>query len=499
MSTEHSPDDDYVPPLADRLLKGSALMIAMRWVVRLLGLVNTAVLARLLMPEDFGVIGLAIILVGFVESVTDVGTVMALIQNTKAERKHYDSAWTLQMFQSWAVAGIVLLCAPLSASFFHDDRVPSVLYLAALGMVIQGFTNIGIADFRKKLQFEKDFMYTAIARVMRVAVTIALAFALRTYWAIAFGNLIGVILEVGLSYAMSRFRPRFSTEAIRELWSFSQWMLAINAMTFLLTQGERFIVGRVVNAASFGYYTVGYDLAMMPTVEIVMPVIRAVDASVALIKHQAERLRDAVLNLLSAVMMFALPAGLGFLLIAREFVTIALGPNWLPALPIVQAAVIAAVVEIPIVVIQTVLIRAGYIRALGIMMAIQVVVLLSAIYPVYEAYGLPAVIYAKVVVTGAALIVMMVILAKESRLDLGDYFSVTYRPAIAAAAMVGAIHVAAHIVHWNDLAMMILKVAVGGAVYGVVIMALWFVSGRPDGAERIIWERVLGKLMPGRA
>ena len=498
MSAENLPDDDYVPPLADRLLKGSALMIAMRWVVRLLGLASTAILARLLMPEDFGVIGLALILVEFVQSVTDVGTVMALIQNTKAERRHYDSAWTLQIFQSLVVAAGVMLCAPFSGDFFHDDRVPSVLYLAALGMVIQGFINIGIADFRKKLQFEKDFMFTALARIARAVVTIGLAFWLRSYWAIAIGNVLAVILEVGLSYVMSAYRPRFSTSAIRELWSFSQWMLAINAMTFLLVRGERFIVGRAVSSTAFGYYSVGYDLATMPTVEIVMPVIRAVDASVALIKHQAERLRDAVLNLLSAVTLFALPAGLGFLMIAREFVIIFLGANWLPALSIVQAAVIASVVEIPIVVIQTILIRAGYIRSLGILMAIQVVVLLSAIYPVFNAFGLAAVIYAKVVITSVALAVMMAMLSRESRIGIGDYLAVSYRPALATAAMLGAIYFAEHAVEWGDFAMMILKVAVGGAVYGIVVIGLWLLGGRPEGAEHIVWEKIIGRLLPGR-
>jgi len=496
MGAENLPDEDDVPPLTDRLLKGSALMIAMRWSVRLLGLASTAILARLLLPEDFGVIGLAIILVEFVQSVTDVGTVMALIQNTKADRRHYDSAWTLQIFQSLLVAAVVLACAPFSGDFFGDDRVASVLYLSALGMVLQGFTNIGIADFRKKLQFEKDFMYTAGNRVARAIVTIGLAFALKSYWAIAIGNLAGTIIEVWLSYVMSKYRPRFSTSKIRELWSFSQWMLAINSMNFLLERGERFIVGRLVNSTKFGYYAVGYDLAMMPTFEIVMPVIRAVDSSVALIKHQAERLRNAVLNLLSAVMMFALPAGIGFLMIAREFVTIVLGANWLPSMPIVQAATVAAIVEIPIVVIQTILIRAGYIRALGILLAIQTVVLLSAIYPVFNAFGLAAVVYAKVAVTSVALIVMMIMLSRESKIAVLDYLSVIFRPAIGSAVMFGALYLAETLVHWGDLPMMILKVAVGGIVYGVVVMSLWFMTGRPDGAERIVWEQAIQRLAP---
>jgi polysaccharide transporter, PST family len=495
-STDPTNDEDYVPPLSDRLLKGSAVMIGMRWCVRLLGLISTAILARLLMPEDFGVIGLAIILVGFIESLTDVGVVMALIQNSKAERRHYDSAWTLQIGQSTVIAAIVLICAPFSGEFFGDDRVPAVLVFSAAAMFVQGFLNIGIADFRKKLMFEKDFAYTAISRAGRAVITIGFAFWLRSYWAIAYGNVVGALFEVCVSYLMSPFRPRLSTKAIRELWSFSQWMLGINIIMFLLDRGERFVVGRAVSASMFGYYTVGYDLAMMPTAEIVMPVVRAVDASVALIKDDAVRLRGAILKLLSAVLLFALPAGLGFLMVARECVTLVLGENWLPALPIVEAAAIAAVVvEIPNMVLFHVLIRAGYIRGLGILMAIQMVVLLGAIYPVYELFGgLPAVIYAKAVIAAVAMIAMMIMLSRHTRIRFGEYVSVTIAPVIATAAMMVAVYFAGHAVAWSLVPTLVFKVAVGGMVYGVVILALWFLRGRPDGIEEMAWDKATGLL-----
>ena len=489
-------DPDYVPPLADRLLKGSAVMIAMRWCVRLLGLASTAILARLLMPDDFGVIGLAIILVGFIESLTDVGVVMALIQNTKAERRHYDSAWTLQIGQSTVIAVVVLICAPFSDNFFGDDRVPAVLVFSAAAMFVQGFINIGIADFRKKLMFEKDFVYTAVSRAGRAVITIGFALWLRNYWAIVYGNVAGALFEVAVSYVMSPYRPRLSTKAIRELWSFSQWMLGINIIVFLLDRGERFIVGRAVGTSVFGYYTVGYDLAMMPTSEIVMPVVRAVDASVALIKDDAERLKNATLKLMAAVLLFALPVGLGFLMVARECVTLVLGENWLPALPIVQAAAVAAVVvEIPHMVLFHVLIRAGYIRAVGILMAIQAVVLLGSIYPVYTMFdGLPAVIYAKAIIAAVGVVALMAILSRKTKITAREYASVTIAPGLATTAMMVAVHFAGLAIDWHVVPALCLKVAVGGVVYAALIVIFWLLRGRPDGIESMVWDKATGLL-----
>jgi len=254
-----------------------------------------------------------------------------------------------------------------------------------------------------------------------------------------------------------------------------------------------------VNASTFGYYTVGYDLATMPTAEIVMPVVRAVDASVALIKDDATRLRGAVLKLLSAVLLFALPAGMGFLMVARECVTLVLGENWLPALPIVQAAAIGAVVtEIPNMLLFHVLIRAGYIRGVGILMAVQAAVLLAAIYPVYSYFdGLPAVIYAKAIIATVAMIAMMVMLSRETKIRFGEYISIAIGPVIATAAMVVAVYFVGHAVDWHVVPLLALKVAVGGAVYGALVLGLWFLRGRPDGIESMAWDKATGLLSRG--
>ncbi|HKJ74419.1 MAG TPA: oligosaccharide flippase family protein [Alphaproteobacteria bacterium] len=493
-SEDPTPTADNVPPLADRLFKGSALMIAMRWFVRLLGVISTAILARLLTPDDFGVIGLAIILTGFVSSITDVGVVMALIQNTRAERKHYDSAWTIQIGQSTVVALVILLCAPFSGEYFGDDRVPAVLALTAASIVVEGFINIGIADFRKKLQFGRDFLFSAVSRFLRLVATIILAVVLRNYWAIAYGNLAGAAIDVALSYIMSAYRPRLSLAAVRELWSFSQWMLAINSIKFMLERGERFIIGRAISTEMFGFYSVGYDLASMPTIEVVMPIVRAVDASVALIKDEADRLRGALVNLFSAVMLFALPCALGFLMVSREFLIIVLGRPWLPALPIIKAAVIAATMEMMILVVQRVLIRADRIRTIGIITGLQMVVLLAAIYPIYSAFGLAAVIYGKAILSAVVLVIMAVILGRQAGISARSYFGAIIRPVLAAAAMVAVLQYVGGAEQWNVLAALLLKVGIGGTVYAGVILALWLMAGRPDGAERFLIDKAASML-----
>ena len=111
------------PTGGQRLLSGSLWMIAMRWSMRLIGLVSLIVLARLLAPDDFGIIAMAMIFVGLLEIIAFTGVDLALIRDDQAGRAHYDAAWTIRIIQGALVAGLLLLAAPLAGGYFDEPRV----------------------------------------------------------------------------------------------------------------------------------------------------------------------------------------------------------------------------------------------------------------------------------------------------------------------------------------------------------------------------------------
>ena len=105
------------------LARGSAWMIGMRWAIRGVGLVSTIILARLLAPDDFGVVAMAMVAVAILESFTNTGTDLALLRNTEATREHYDTAWTLEIIQAVLLAAVLFASAPLVGGHFEDPRV----------------------------------------------------------------------------------------------------------------------------------------------------------------------------------------------------------------------------------------------------------------------------------------------------------------------------------------------------------------------------------------
>ena len=240
---------------------GSAWMIGARWGVRCIGLVSTIILARLLRPEDFGLIAMGALTVQFVLVFADAGQSLAVIRNVDATSEHFDTAWTMSVCIGIVVALILVAIAPLSGWYFHDQRAVAVIRFLALKPFINGFTNVGILRFRKDLRFGKDFQFMVAQKFTVFVVVVALALLLRSYWALAIGNVCGEVFNVWLSYRMHPYRPKLRLTKLREIWSYSIWMQFANIGIFFGDQADQLIVGGLAGSPAMGAYNVAADLA----------------------------------------------------------------------------------------------------------------------------------------------------------------------------------------------------------------------------------------------
>src|SRR5262249_39693057 len=148
------------------MAQGAAWMVSMRWTIRAIGLVNSIILARILAPEDFGLVAMVTVVLGLLDSLIDAHVELALLRKREVERSLDDSAWTLQALTG-AVKGLVYMGAgPLLAAYYGDPRVETIAFIIALRPAIEGFENIGQVNFRRELRFDKEFRYWVYRRVL---------------------------------------------------------------------------------------------------------------------------------------------------------------------------------------------------------------------------------------------------------------------------------------------------------------------------------------------
>jgi polysaccharide transporter, PST family len=475
--------------LRGAVLKSAGWSVAIRWTMRLLGLASTAVLARLLTPADFGLVAMAMLVVGFVEAWLSLGLDTALIQNQNATRQHYDTAWTIRIIQSVFVASAIAVAAPLAAAYFKEPRVVPVIWILCLGLPLGAVGNIGIIAFRKDLEFHRQFALQVTARVLRFVITVGAALWLRSYWALVIGIVASYGVACALSYVMHPYRPRLSLSRVRELWSYSQWMLMRSIGHFIEMRADEVIVGGLGSARLMGLYTVASEFGRLPGSEIAAPLDQALVPGFAKVQHDAHRLAAAYLKVLGTVSAVTLPAGIGLALVAKEVVLVVMGAQWAGAVPLLVLLAISGAVRTGGSLSTSLFLGAGRPGMAAAFSWLNAGLLLGLALPVVGSHGAEGVAMAKIA-GGVVLIVFTFIgVTRICNVTAKDIAACLWRPVLASVLMV----IAVASVPGTDgrlLVDLILKVGVGAVSYGAALLLFWRWVGCPDGAERFFLEQL---------
>lgn len=477
------------------MARGAAWMVLFRLFDRSVGLVSTVVLARMLLPADFGLVAMAMSVIAFIELATSFGFDIALIQRKDPQRSHYDTAWTMNILLATGGGLVTAAAAFPAAAFYGDPRLAPVMLALAGAWALSGLENIGTVDFRRNMDFASEFRFLATKRVATFVVVICAALVFRSYWTLVAGTVAGRVIGIVLSYRMSPFRPRLSLQHTRELLSFSGWLVASNvAMTFL-SRVPHFVVGRTFGAQSLGAYTVGAEIANLPHTELVAPINRAMFPGYSRLTGDLDLFRRTCLDATSAIFLLVMPICVGVALMAPEMVSILLGSQWGAAVPIIQVLCFSGAVSA-----MTANNMSAY-QALGLpklgtyTLIARALLLLAAVLVVGAGYGVIGIAYCELFAALGSLAISVPLLSRHLGMPWTLYFASLGRPLLASALMGYLLHalLPARVLHASALdAVFWLAVGslTGVVVYPLIVAALWWVAGRRPGVETMIFERV---------
>ncbi|HRD49367.1 MAG TPA: lipopolysaccharide biosynthesis protein [Candidatus Competibacteraceae bacterium] len=470
---------------------GALLTVAMRWIDRLIGLVSTLILARLLVPADFGIIAMASLVIGLADVLLDLGVNVALIQNKKATQAHYNTAWTLRLVQTLVATGIVAIIAPLASAYFKEPRVAPVIQVLALSFILSGAENIGIIAFQKEMQFSQDFRFILSKRITGFTVTMIAAWLMQSYWALVIGSLAGRIFGVILSYAMHPMRPRPSFEKFREIFAVSQWMLIRSISGYLDNNLHQMIVGRREDASIMGAYSLASEISALPTTELLAPLNRVLFPAFVKVSHNLTELKRIFLLAQGVQTLIGIPAGVGLALVANEAVLLLLGEKWHSAVPLVQ---IIALVNVMTAIMTSggyILITLGKIRTIVIYSWIQVGMFATLAFLSIPHGGALQIAWLRLIVAVVGIVVFIWLLLRELKgLRLIEIFASVTRPLIGASIMAFSVVNITSIFDLQGKSLLVTQICVGAVSYSLSIMVLWRLAGCPSGAESYLFEKV---------
>ncbi|MEA3336210.1 MAG: lipopolysaccharide biosynthesis protein [Chloroflexota bacterium] len=370
---------------------------------RTLGFAVTILLARLLAPEDFGLLAIATLAINSMVFLQELGFGAALIYreedvDTAATTAH----WTI-IASSLVLYGIVFLAAPLVALFFRSPEVTPVLRVLALTIVISSVSRVPLVLLSKELDFRRKVMPEFAAGVGGNFMALILALLGWGVWALVWGQVFGMALSAVLAYRVSSWRPKwgFHRKVFLELFGYGKHIAASQVLIFGITNIDDLFVGRMLGQETLGQYNLAYKVSNLPATNITRLVTRVTFPAFTKLRGDVARMRNAFFRLVRYVSLLAFPVAIATILFAHDFVHIVLTDKWAPAIVPIQILAIYGLIRSVAANMGTIFQAGGKPQWLTGIAAWRLVTMAVLLYPAIRLGGLVGVCWLS---TGVAIV-----------------------------------------------------------------------------------------------
>jgi O-antigen/teichoic acid export membrane protein len=329
------------------VIKGASWMSGFRIFTRGLSFLKITVLARLLTPSQFGIFGIATLVLAFLEMLTETGINIILIQSKKGIDDYISSAWVVSIIRGVFISLCIAISAPFIASFFNTPQATSILMLISVIPLVRGFINPSEVKLQKDLKFNYEFWFRSSIFTFDAIVAVIFVVLTRSVYGLAWGMIAGALLEVLLSFVLMRPIPklRIRRDYFNEIFHKGKWVTAFGFFNYIAQNGDNLIVGKVMGASPLGIYTMAYNVSTLPISEVTDVVGKVVFPVYAKIAGDIQRLRKAFIKSTSVIALLTVTMGAILFLFPSQIVNIVLGDKWLSVIPVLKVLVMYGVLR----------------------------------------------------------------------------------------------------------------------------------------------------------
>ncbi|WP_310565117.1 lipopolysaccharide biosynthesis protein [Hydrogenophaga sp.] len=300
---------------------------------KLISFATTLVLARLLAPQDYGLMALVMVVVGFLEFFNEIGLGSAIKQRPEITPAQLNGSFTLSLLISTTLFGLLVLAAPTVAAYYDNAALAPVMRVVALSFIIGALATVSDALLARAMQFKLVAAVEFVMIVLQSGTTLLLAWLGHGVWALAWGFIVAQAFKAACLIALARWRPSRLGDiaAALDLIRFGLTVTYSRLTWFLYSNAQTLIIGKTLNAQALGVYAMAESLASLPTGHVTGMVIRVASPLFAKLQHDLQRLNNALLRMTTGLALINYPVMVGMACTASELVPVVLGPQWLQA------------------------------------------------------------------------------------------------------------------------------------------------------------------------
>lgn len=314
---------------ATKSIKGSLMLIVESMGNKTVGVISTLILARVLVPDDFGLVAIAILLLGIVDVLGNTSSMNYLLRKEFVNDDDINTAFTLNMMVKLILCIIFFFSASFIAYYFNDQRLENVIHVFSLIILIKALSNPAEAYLRRNHEYAKIVKVSLVSKVISVLAAVSIALFFKSYWALVVGQLTSITVNTIGSYIIKPYSPKINFRNIKNQWEFSSWIIPQSVFGYLRTQLDTFLVSFNFSKDILGSYHVLKYLCYLPISNIIAPAIQPLTVELSKVKNCKTQLSKQYSITFFVTMCLAFPITSIMYYYSDLIVEVLLGKNWM--------------------------------------------------------------------------------------------------------------------------------------------------------------------------
>lgn len=407
-----------------------------RLIARSFDQVFTIVLARLLLPADFGIIAMASVFTRVFNLLTHMGLGQAIVQRREVDDEYLSTAFWANFASGLTLSAVGLVLSGLIARFYAQPLVGPVFAVLALRFAFGGASAAQSALLSRQMRFALVESRNLTSQALGGVVGVGLAVAGGGVWSLVAQVLTADVARTIMLWRAATWRPRrvFVWAKFKEMWAFGSRMLGSQFFNYVVKYSDNLLIGRTLGAALLGYYAFAYALFLTPIVEIALTVNRVTLSAFSRLQDDSGRLRQGFLMTTVYVAFFAGPALVGLSLVSSDLVAVVFSAKWLPAVPVLRILLVGALFQSQSVIFNSAFTAVGRVDLFLRWTIVSAVVYVPA-FVIGLRWGIIGVAAGYTVVTIVLVPVQLLLVQRILNFRMRDYVGAIAPVAVATAVM----------------------------------------------------------------
>lgn len=468
-----------MPSLTARTVRNVSYIGASQVVVLLLNLTTIAVLARILTPEDFGIVGIGLVFLTLFTSINDSGVAPAVIQRDTRVKESIAAGLALRWIIAAVLMVVVIGISPFVSDFYGNEAITLVLIVLSISLFIQPIAFASFVLLNRSLRFSRIAIAAIVQNSVLSVVSISLALLDFSYWSLVFGSICGSAAYVVALVYFERtiYLPKLDTQLMKEILVFGQHLMVTVLMAFVIYNVDQLVVGKVLGVVTLGIYVVAIRLGRLLGEQISTTVNRVLFPTLSRVKDSMAHVRSGYVQSLRMVSIVVIPLGFGISACSGIIVEVLLGSGWTAVAVPLSILAIHGIINAVLSPASSVLASIGEFKYISTRTTAQAVALVAAVYPTVIYFGLEGVCVLSASLSFIMLVHFMSLMSRILGADRREMLSSIAPPLASGMLTYVVLAVCANfLVPW-ELGYM---VALGLLGFGVYALSLHVLSGGRD-------------------